>query len=263
MNLETHQDLLSSTNMTNYEYTIALMVFLIAYTVFEVPSNYFLKIMGPSKWFALIMVVWGGITMCLGSVQNYAGLSATRFILGVFEAGLAPGLAYYISFWYRSNERSIRLAFIYSTATLAGAFGGLLAYGISHMNNTAGMAGWRWLFLLEGAPSILFGILILFILPDYPEETKFLTAEESQLAVQRMEFNGSKGKAAKMTWPEAKATLTDWRLYCHYVIYFTKSCPFSSLSLFAPSITSGLGYDSFNAQLMTVPPCKFLPHNFS
>lgn len=277
MNSETKQDLLSVTKTTNYQYAIALMVFLIAYTVFEVPSNYFLKLMGPSKWFALIMVVWGTISMCLGAVQNYAGLTATRFVLGIFEAGLAPGLAYYVSFWYRSNERSIRLAFIYSTATLAGAFGGLIAYGISRkqegefppnvfnadcyfptdMNNVGGLVGWRWLFLLEGAPSILAGILILFILPDYPESTKYLTTEESKLAVARMEFNGSKGKAATMTWADAKATLTEWRLYAHYIIYFTKSCPFSSLSLFAPSITSGLGYDSFNAQLMTVPPCMY------
>lgn len=61
--------------------------------------------------------------MCLGAVKDFGGLTAARFMLGVFEAGLAPGLAYYVSFWYRANERSIRLAFIYSTATLAGAFG--------------------------------------------------------------------------------------------------------------------------------------------
>jgi len=257
MNSETGQDLLSSTGMSAYEYTIALMVFLIAYTVFEVPANYFLKLFGPSTWFGIIMILWGSVSMGIGGVKNYAGLTALRFLLGIFEAGLAPGLAYYVSFWYRSNERSIRLAFIYSTATLAGAFGGLIAYGISHMNNVSGLEGWRWLFLLEGLPSILAGVMIILVLPDYPEGTKFLTPEESKLAVARMEFNGSKGKAATMTWADAKETLTDWRLYAHYVIYFTKSCPFSSLSLFAPSITRGLGYDSFNAQLMTVPPCNY------
>jgi MFS family permease len=123
MNSETKNDLMTETHISNTEYAIALMVFLIAYTIFEVPANTFLKRMGPSKWFALLLCCWGTISMCLGAVQNYAGITAARFMLGVFEAGLAPGLAYYISFWYRANERSIRLAFIYSTATLAGAFG--------------------------------------------------------------------------------------------------------------------------------------------
>lgn len=76
------------------------------------------------------------------------------------------------------------------------------------------------------------------------------------MAVLRMEYNGSKGSAGSMKWADAKEVLLDWRLYLHYIVYFSKSCPFSSLSLFAPSITKGLGYDSFEAQLMTVPPCK-------
>jgi len=280
MNSETNHDLMSETNMTNMQYSIALMVFLIAYTIFEVPSNTFLKRMGPSKWFALLLCCWGTISMCLGAVHNFAGITAARFMLGVFEAGLAPGLAYYVSFWYRANERSIRLAFIYATATLAGAFGGLVAYGISHLNQKAGLAGWRWrefttstligeifqrntnhfvVFIIEGAPSVLFGVFIFIYLPDFPETASFLTTEERELAVLRMEHNGSKGGAAHMTWEDAKEVLTDWRLYLHYVVYFSKSCPFSSLSLFTPSITKGLGYDSLNAQLMSVPPCKSQP----
>ncbi|KFY81181.1 hypothetical protein V499_00007 [Pseudogymnoascus sp. VKM F-103] len=254
MNSETKQDVLHSTKVSASQYSVALMVFLVAYTLFEVPANYFLKLMGPSRWFAFIMIVWGAISMCMGAVQNYAGLTVTRFLLGAFEAGLAPGLAYYVSFWYRADERSIRLAFIYSTATLSGAFGGIIAYGVSHLNNLGGLTGWRWLFLLEGVPSILAGFLVLWILPDYPETTKFLTPEESKLAVERMQFNGSHGKSASMTWKEAKETLLDARLYAHYIIYFTKSCPFSSLSLFTPSIVSGLGFNSYKAQLMTVPP---------
>lgn len=144
MNSEEDKDLLTVTNTSAREYSVALMVFLIAYTVFEVPANYFLKQLGPSKWFALLMVCWGAIGMGMGGITNFGGLTATRFLLGVFEAGLAPGLAYYTTFWYRANERSIRLAFIYSTATLSGAFGGALAYGISHMNDAGNLEGWRW-----------------------------------------------------------------------------------------------------------------------
>lgn len=83
--------------MTAYQYTIALMVFLIAYMVFEVPSNYFLKRFSPSKWIAFLMLSWSVMTMGLGGVHNFAGVTALRFMLGVFEAGLFPGLVYYLS----------------------------------------------------------------------------------------------------------------------------------------------------------------------
>lgn len=144
MNQDQGKDLLSVTATSSYQYSISLAVFLVAYTIFEIPANYFLKFMGPSKWFCVLMVSWGTIASCMSAIENFGGLMATRFMLGVFEAGLAPGLTYYITFWYRANERSIRLAFIYSTATLAGAFGGALAYGISHLNMARGIEGWRW-----------------------------------------------------------------------------------------------------------------------
>ena len=143
MNLEEDQDLPSITNVTGREYPITLMVFLFAYTLFEVPANYFLKLLGPSKWFALILVCWVGISMAMGGVQNYGGLATVRFLVGLFEAGLSPGLAYYVSFWYRANERPIRLAFIYSTTTLTDAFGGVLAFGISHLNDVGSLQGWK------------------------------------------------------------------------------------------------------------------------
>ncbi|KAL4865523.1 hypothetical protein BDV12DRAFT_211025 [Aspergillus spectabilis] len=254
MNADQEKDLLTITGTSSYQYSIALAVFLVAYTIFEIPANFFLKMIGPSKWFCLLMISWGTVASCMGVIENFGGLMATRFILGIFEAGLAPGLAYYITFWYRANERSIRLAFIYSTATLAGAFGGALAYGISHLNMTRGLEGWRWLFIIEGLPSVVCAFIVLFFLPDYPEKSRFLNEEERQLAMARMEFNGSKGTAGNMSWAQARETLYDLRLYAHYIVYFSKSCPFSSLSLFTPSIVSGLGYSSVQAQLMTVPP---------
>lgn len=122
------------------------------------------------------------------------------------------------------------------------------------MNQTAGIAGWRWLFIIEGIPSVLSSFLVLFFLPDYPETAGWLTDEERALAVGRLQHEGSKGHDRSMTWADAKATLTDWRLYAHYAIYFAISPPFASLSLFTPSITLGLGYRDLTAQLMTVPP---------
>ncbi|TPX13849.1 uncharacterized protein E0L32_005793 [Thyridium curvatum] len=254
LNATTHDDLLSETNMTNYEFTIALMVFLIAYALFEVPSNYFLKKMRPSRWIAFLMLSWGAITMGLAGTHNYASVTVVRFLLGVFEAGLFPGLVYYLTFWYRTEERSIRVAAILASATLAGAFGGAIAYGVGHMNQTQGMSAWRWLFLLEGLPSVISSVFVWFFLPDYPETASWLSTEEKDLAAHRLAEQGSHGGSKSLTWAEAKETLLEWRLWAHYCIYFGISAPFSSLSLFTPSITAGLGYENLEAQLMTVPP---------
>ncbi|OBT67986.1 hypothetical protein VE03_01502 [Pseudogymnoascus sp. 23342-1-I1] len=254
LNANVHHDLLSDTGMTSYQFTVALMVFLVAYAVFEVPSNYFLKKFSPSKWIAFLMFSWGAITIGLGGAQSFASVTAVRFLLGVFEAGLFPGLVYYLTFWYRTEERSIRVAFILASATLAGAFGGALAYAIGHMDQASGLSAWRWLFIIEGIPSVLSSVAVFFFLPDYPETVKWLSVEERALAVERLRIEGSHGHGESLTWAQAKETLTDWRLYAHYMIYFGISVPFSSLSLFTPSITAGLGYANLEAQLMTVSP---------
>lgn len=192
--------------------------------------------------------------MGLAGAHNFGTVVAVRFVLGIFEAGLFPGLVYYLTFWYKADERSIRVAFILASATLAGAFGGAIAYGVGHINQTHGLSAWRWLFIIEGAPSCLSAFLVFFLLPDYPETVKWLSPQERDLTVQRLRVEGSKGLQKSEWWHDAKATLLDARLWFHYIIYFGISCPFSSLGLFTPSITAGLGYENLEAQLMTVPP---------
>lgn len=166
------------------------------------------------------MLSWGATTMGLGGVHNYAQVTGLRFLLGVMEAGLFPGFVYYLTFWYRNSERSIRVALILASATLAGAFGGAIAFGVGHMNGAHGLSAWRWLFIIEGAPSCASAVLVWFVLPDYPETANWLTAEEKELAAQRLVLEGSKGSAQAMSWEDAKATLTDWRLYAHYAVCF-------------------------------------------
>lgn len=132
--------------------------------------------------------------------------------------GMYPGLVFYLTFWYRPEERSLRIAAFLASASLAGAFGGSIAYGVGYMNGVAGLVGWQWLFILEGIPSCLFALVILMFLPDYPESARWLSAEEKALAADRMRYCGSKGSDKAMTWVDAKSTLMDWRLYFHYLV---------------------------------------------
>lgn len=127
-------------------------------------------------------------------------------------------MVYYLTFWYRPEERSVRVAAILASATLAGAFGGAIAYGVGHMNKTRGLSAWRWLFLLEGLPSVLSAFAVLFFLPDYPETATWLSIEEKDLAGLRLAEQGSHGSSRSMTWGDAKKTLMEWRLWCHYFV---------------------------------------------
>lgn len=156
--------------------------------------------------------------MGLGGTHSYVAVTVVRFLLGVFEAGLFPGLVYYLTFWYKSSERSFRVAIILASATLAGAFGGAIAYGVGHMNGISEMEAWRWLFILEGLPSLISSVFVFFFLPDYPETARWLNAAEKELAAERLRNEGSKGGDVSMTWYDAKATITEWRLWMHYVV---------------------------------------------
>ena len=167
------------------------------------------------------MLSWGATTIGLGGATNYAQVTGIRFLLGVTEAGLFPGLVYYLTFWYRTSERSLRVALILASATLAGAFGGAIAYGVGYLNGDHGHSAWRWLFFIEGAPSCASAILVFLFLPNYPESAKWLNGDEKELARQRLSVEGSKGDAKAMSWEDAKPVLTEWRLYIHYIVRYT------------------------------------------
>ena len=240
-------------HISNQQYLVALMIFFVAYTLFETPSTYCLKRVSPPRWIALLMFAWGAMTMLLGAVHNFGALVAVRFLLGAFEAGLFPGLVYVCTFWYRPEERALRIALILASATLGGAFGGAIAFGVGKLDGAHGLSAWRYLFLLEGAPSCAGALLVWRFFPDFPERSRWLSPEEKALAARRLAGVASRGHDA-VRWTDARATLCDWRLYAHYLAYITISVPFSSMSLFSPTIVAGLGYEGLDAQLFTVPP---------
>jgi MFS family permease len=146
-------------------YNNALVIFFVPYILFEIPSNVLLKYLKPRVWLSICMFGFGlgmlclsdffcsisrltahAVTMIQGFVSNYAGILTTRFFLGVFEAGMFPGAFYLIGMWYRRHEAQKRFSFFFSSTTLAGAFGGLLASAIGKMDGMRGYRGWRWIW---------------------------------------------------------------------------------------------------------------------
>ncbi|KAH9843442.1 MFS transporter [Teratosphaeria destructans] len=236
LNSETGDDLLQQTGMTSTDYAVAISLFSIAYTLFDVPSNYIMKrYVRPSRWLAALLCCWGLLTIGFSGVRTYPQVVVLRFLIGVFEAGFFPGIVYLITFWYPVEERSVRIAFVLASATAAGAFGGCIAYGVGHLN-------------------VMCVVLVLGFLPDYPSRATFLSDDDKKFVEDRIRVKGGGYTNAHATKKEILATAFGPRMIAHYLAYMTNCVPLASLTFFTPTIVSGLGYTSIKAQLMTVPP---------
>jgi MFS family permease len=126
------------------QYNTALTLFFVPYTLLEVPSNIIMKLMRPSRWISLLMFSWGLVMTLMGLVNSYRGLLAARWFLGVAESGFFPAASFLLTLWYKRYEYQRRFAVLYSMASLAGAFSGLLAFAIEKMDGIGGRTGWQW-----------------------------------------------------------------------------------------------------------------------
>lgn len=152
----------------------------------ELPSNLVLKKLSPKIWLPLLTTVWGTLTVCLGFVHGFGSFVGVRALLGVAEGGLLPGMVLYLSHFYRREELGLRIGIFYTAASLSGAFGGLLARGLSAIGPAGGLEGWRWIFIIEGLLTVLCGIISYIALPNSIQTAKFLSQEERNLAQSRL-----------------------------------------------------------------------------
>lgn len=136
--------------MSGYQFNIALSIFYISYILFEIPSNMACKWIGPGRFIPIATLCFGILTMCTGLVPNFSALCGVRFLLGIFEAGIMPGLVYYLSRWYRQSEMTFRISLFIVSGSLAGAFGGLLASAILRIPALGSITSWRMIFVIEG-----------------------------------------------------------------------------------------------------------------
>lgn len=255
LNNDTPEDnIVNQLNLTGQRYNVAVALFFVPYVLMEFPSNILLKYFSPSKWISRIMVSWGIITVCTAAVTTYGGLLAVRIFLGLAEAGFFPGVMMYLCFWYKPEERATRMAIFASSVAVAGAFGGLLATAISFLNGKAGLEGWRWLFILEGIPAVLVGIMVWFWLPDYPQTVAWLSPEERAFAVKRLGPYAPSMSDKHWDSEIAKKTLADPFFWVFAAQYFLMTNSLNAFGYFAPTIVASLGFEGHDAQLLTVPP---------
>ncbi|TAQ87293.1 hypothetical protein B7494_g4398 [Chlorociboria aeruginascens] len=242
-------------NMSTGKYNAALSIFFVSYSVFEPLTNVLLKRLRPSVFIPIIMVLWGLCMTFMGFVTNWSGLMAARWWLGFAEAGLFPGINYYLSCWYKRKEFGVRAAIFFSAAAVSGSFGGLLAAAIVNMDGLGGRPGWAWIFILEGIVTTLFGFGSFWLVHDFPDGAKFLSEVDRARVVRRLKMDQQSSAEheefqMKYVWMAVK----DYKMWLGMIVYMGCDMPLYAFSLFLPSIISELGYSSTKAQLLSVPP---------
>ncbi|KAJ3904179.1 MFS general substrate transporter [Lentinula edodes] len=241
--------------ISDTQYLIALTVYFFPYALLEPASNVILRRLKPSLWLSSLIFCWGVVMVCHGFIQSYGGLVAVRVLLGVTEAGMYPGIVFYISSWYKRAEMGSKIAFFFSSATLSGAFSGLLSVAIHNMDGVGGLAGWRWIFILEGLVTIVVALLSFWVIQDYPENAKFLSEKERVFVIRRLEDDVRLSAAGeqyrkKYVWQSVK----DWKTWVAMGIYMGFDGPLYAFSLFLPTIINKLGFTATKANLLTIPP---------
>lgn len=169
----------SQLGFSDAAYGLGASMFFVGYLLCEIPSNMILVRVGPRRWIARIMITWGIASAATLFVRTESAFYALRFVLGVLEAGFVPGVIYFFTQWFPARQRARIHSFFFGASALSGIIGGPLSGGVvKYMDGLHGLAGWQWLFLVEGIPSVLLGIVVLFVLDDRIDDAKWLSAQE-------------------------------------------------------------------------------------
>ncbi|KIW83497.1 hypothetical protein Z517_02742 [Fonsecaea pedrosoi CBS 271.37] len=240
------------------QYNVALTIMFIPYSLLEVPSNIILKMTRPSYYISILLFVWGLIVTLTGLVQSYSGLLAARWFLGTAEAGFFPAATFLLTIWYRRYEVQTRMVFFYAGATMGGAFSGLLAYAIQKMDGISGLEGWRWIFIIEGIFTSSLAFFMWRILPDRPGTASFLTPDEREFVIARLQVETGSGRGRitnddKITKEHIFAGLREWKIWLAVLIFWGNAIGGYGFTYAIPTVILGLGYTAANAQLLTVP----------
>ncbi|PGH35853.1 hypothetical protein GX50_01311 [[Emmonsia] crescens] len=245
-------------NLKNYDYNTVLSIFYVSYIVFEIPSNMACKWIGPGWYIPAISLGFGITSVATAFVHNIHEICGVRFVLGIFEAGMLPGIAYYMSRWYRKSELAFRLSLYIVMAPLAGAFGGLLASAILKLPNFGGLHEWRMIFAIEGIITCGLSIIGFFTLTDRPATASWLTQEEKELAIARVKSErvGATEVLDKLDIPKTLRGIFGPTTMATAFIFLLDNVTVQGLAFFAPTIVKTIYPDNsvISQQLHTVPP---------
>src|SRR6185369_2807273 len=230
-------------------------IFFIGYFIFEVPSNLALEKFGASRWIARIMVTWGIISALMAAVSGETSFFILRFLLGVAEAGFFPGIILYLTYWYPAEYRARFMAAFAIAVPLSTVIGAPISGLILGMDSIMGLKGWHWLFILEGIPSIVLGIVTWFYLTDRPEKADWLSAEQQAWLKSRLDAeNAAKAAVHPLSLGQA---LSSPKVIMLSVIYFGFVGALYGMQFWLPTIVKAFGLTNAQTGFVTAIPYLF------
>ncbi|WP_342499814.1 MFS transporter [Bacillus sp. FSL M7-0791] len=235
--------------LTSKMFGLVTGIFFIGYFLFEVPSNILMQKFGARVWITRILFTWGIISMATGFAQNATQLYIIRFLLGIAEAGLFPGIILYLTYWFRAKERASTIAMFMTAIAVSYIIGAPVSTLIIDHIHWMNVPGWRWMFIIEGAPAVILGFVTYFYLTDRPEQAKWLTAEEKNWLMSELrkdeELREKQGRQAS----SHKMALTDPKLWYLALIYFVYTAGTLGVGYWMPQIIKGLSSYLSNTQI--------------
>ena len=240
-------EMLGDLGFSETVYGFGAGIFFIGYVVFAVPSNIILSKMGARLWIAILMVSWGIFSTCLMFTRSPTEFYTFRFLTGVAEAGFFPGITYYFTQWFPGERRGRVMSMFMAAIPLSGVFGGPISGWILSVFNSgqAGLAGWEWLFLLYGIPTILLGISVFWCMPNNYKTAKFLTDEEKQLIAEELEAENKIKNDQCQNNSAFGFLMSPWVWYFCMVYFFIEMGEYA-IGFWMPSIIQNSGMENLN-----------------
>jgi ACS family tartrate transporter-like MFS transporter len=212
-------------------------MFFLGYFLFEVPSNLVLQRVGARLWIARIMIVWGIVSSAMMFIKTPTGFYTMRFLLGAAEAGFYPGIILYLTYWFRLQDRAHTVALFSTAGTLAGFVNSPISGKLLQLDGAFGLAGWQWLFLLEGIPAVLIGILVLIVLPEKPQKARWLSEAEKQWL--QTEFDRESAQASSHQKHRLVDVFTSGRIWLLCLLYLLLNISGYGFEMWLPQIIKG------------------------
>lgn len=247
--------------MSDHDYSFALVIFYISYCLCEAPANMILKrFTTPKVFLPLNCILWGLCVLLMAFARSKQVICVLRFFLGMFEASMMPGCAYYLSMWYRPSELSFRIALFFSAATVAGAFSGIFAWAIMKLGPLGILNPWMNIFLIEGGLTIIAGVICYFFIYNDPSKARFLNDEEKISWTEYLK-EGKQDEEEEKTgfkFCHIKNSVFHWRVWAMAIVGLGSIVPIYAFSYFLPTLMSSLfKVSATKAQILSAPPYVF------